>query len=104
VALGQGDRDLSGGASVQLGRAPRAGTAPPGQPPVLGVEQPFVDQLVQMELDGVPRQAGACGGLVPADRFGLGDDVEVHRPPGRFGECADATDLRDEVVHAPSPF
>ena len=91
------------GAPVQLGRASRAGAPPPGQPPELGVEQALLDQLVQVELGGVAGQPGACRGLVPADRLGLRDDVEVQLPPRRLGERADAADLRGEVVHPSHP-
>jgi hypothetical protein len=50
---------LPAGAPVELRRTTRAWAAPPGRPPVLGVEQPIGDQLVQVELRGVPGQVHA---------------------------------------------
>ena len=99
VPWGQRDRHLAARAPVQLRRSPRARAAAPGQPPVLGVEQPVGDQLVQVELGGVAGQARARGGLVPTHRLGLRDHVEVQRPPRRLGQRANPADLRREVVH-----
>ena len=98
VTLRQHDRDLSVRAPVQLRRATRPRTAPSGQPPELGVQQPFLDQLVQVELRGVTGQLDARGGLVPTHRVRLRDDEEIQRATGRLGERADARDLRDEVI------
>ena len=67
--------------------------------PVLFGLDKFVGLLTNWDRYLAPQ----IDGLVPADRLGLGDDEEVQRPPRRFGECADATDLRDEVVH-PGPI
>jgi hypothetical protein len=65
---------------------PRARTAATGQPPVLGVEQPVGDQLVEVELRGVPGQARTRGGLVPTHRLGL---------PGQPAEAEELMVMRD---------
>jgi hypothetical protein len=98
VALGQRDRNLAGGAPVELRRGARPRATPSGQPPVFDIEQTLLDQLVEVELGDVPRQARARGGLIPAHRFPLGYEVEIQRAPRRFGERADPRDLRGEVV------
>lgn len=104
VPLGQRDRELAGGAPVQLRRTARAGAAASGRAPELGLDQPLVGQLVQVELRRVSGHVGTRGGLVPAHRLGLRYDVEIQRPPGRLGQRADAAYLGAEAVDQTNSF
>jgi len=95
--------DLPVGAPVELGRPPRAGPAPFGQPPELDLQQAVRDEAVEVELDGVPRQAGSRGGRVPAHRRVLPDHVAVQGAARRIRQRSHPAHLSREVVlHRPS--
>ena len=49
AALGEGDGELAWRAAVELGRSAGARTGPAGQAPVLGDQQAFPDEAVEVE-------------------------------------------------------
>ncbi len=94
----QAEAHLALGAPVQLRGSAGPGPGAPGQPLVLDLEQPFVDQPVEVEAGRVHRQVAAGRRLLAADRLAGGGDVPVEGAPGRVGEGADARRDRGEVL------
>src|SRR2546428_7309655 len=98
-ALGEREVELAGGAVVQLGRPARPRPPAGRQPAVARVEQPLLDELVEVERGERPRDAERAGRLVaPHLALPLGD-VEIKTPPDRFVEQRDGGDLaRDRCL------
>jgi len=82
---------------VQLGRP--TGPRPPagGQPAVARVEQPLLDELVEMECGERPRDAKRAGRFVTPHLASPLDDEEIKTPPDRFVEQRDGRDLTFEI-------
>jgi hypothetical protein len=97
-AFRQGHRKLSTGSGVQLGRTAGAGASTLGEPPEADVEQPFLGELVEVELRSVTSDAERVGRLVSTDRRGLGAHVEVEVAPDWVGECRDAGNAPRKIV------
>lgn len=71
LAVGQRDADLAGTAPVQLRRSPGARAASPTQPRVLGCQQTFRFELVEVKLGLMHRHPDRIGGLLAAHRYRL---------------------------------
>jgi len=67
----QADGQLSRRPTVELGRSTCARSSPPRRAPKLALDQPVIDQLVEMELGDVMDDTGSCGGHVAANGIGL---------------------------------
>jgi len=65
------------------------------------LEEPVLDQFVQVELGHVASHSGAGGGLLAAHRLGLSDDEAVQVPPYGLGQRPDAGHTRIEVIDGP---
>ena len=93
------------GAPVQLGRSPRPGPRPPGQAPVLGLQQAGIDEAIEVECRELAADPDGGRGLVASDRLVPGDDEVVQAAPRRLGEhCCDLdrVDVGESVGHGPS--
>ena len=77
AALGKADLDLHVGPPIALGRSARTRPTPSHRPPVLGRQQPVVDETVEVELGHVVGDPYAGGRLLPGDRVGLRGDEAV---------------------------
>jgi hypothetical protein len=102
--------DLSGLSSATVGCSPvqlRRPTCPrplsAGQTPKLGLEQTFVDQLVEVELHDMTRRARPSRDLVATDRFGLRRHVQIQLTSSGLYERAYAGHLRSEVISHDAP-
>jgi hypothetical protein len=75
------------GPPVELRRPPGPRPGAPGPPRERHLQQPGVDQLVEMERDERAADAQRRGDLVAPHRLhaGLGDHL-VRRPPHRVGQ------------------
>ena len=89
------------GGRVHLRRPPRA--PPPGRPGEAGLQQPGVDELVQVkgrQLAGDPDRGRR---LVPGDRAVGAADELVHPPPqviGQHGDGRQGTGIRSHAFHS----
>jgi hypothetical protein len=99
LALRQGDGDVSGRTSVELGRSAGTRPAAAGEPSELDVEQPVVREPIEVELRLVERDVERSGRLVPGHRMVLGAHVEVEVAAQRVGQRADACRPFEEVAH-----
>jgi hypothetical protein len=97
-APGEGDVDLLAHSSIELRGSSGAGSGTAGQPFELGREKSFVDQFVEMELCGVPRDVQAGGGLVAAHGPRLMGDEVVQGPPEGIGQRTHAAHALGEAV------
>jgi hypothetical protein len=114
-SLGPGDRacqELSGdvvasfrqadlygefGAAVQLRRSAGAGTASARRSAVLGLEQAFLYETIQVELGDMVGDADTGRRLLSADRRMFADDETVESPAHRFSETGDAVEPGIEI-------
>jgi len=101
VAAGrQRHLDLDRRAPVELRRPAGAGPAASGQPAVLDVEEPCLDETVEVEARGVHGHVGARGGLLPTDAVGLRGDEAVEPAAHRVGERPEGcVGLRHDFSH-----
>ena len=88
-ALWQADRQLARRTTIELGGAAGTGSAASWGPAVLDVEQPVLDELVQVEGGQPAGHPDRVGGLLAADRMALAAHVFVQRPARRVGEGGD---------------
>ncbi|CKT41529.1 Uncharacterised protein [Mycobacterium tuberculosis] len=71
LPLWKAEGDVAAGPAIQLGGPPGAGAGPAGQARVLGIQQVFGSEPVQMEFRLVARDADGVGRLVSAHRHRL---------------------------------
>ena len=98
----QGDRELLGRASIELGWTAGSRAGATGAPLELHVEQTVLGQPVEVELRSVHGDADRLSSLLAPHRPAAGDDEVVEGAPHRLGERADALNGRREVGHEPS--
>jgi hypothetical protein len=68
---------------------------------VLGVEQSFGHQLVEVEPSGADGHADRGGRLLTPDELAAPDDVLIEGAPGRVGEGADPGCLSGQIHERP---
>jgi hypothetical protein len=96
--MGDADGDLLARSPIELGRPAGAGPAPAGQPSELRGQQSLVDELVEVELRGVPWNLDPLSGLIAADGAGLARHEAVQRTPNRIGQRPDLGDPLGEPI------
>jgi hypothetical protein len=104
ATLGDAHRDLDIGPAVHLGGTAGAWATPPRRAAIVGVEETFVDQPVEVELRDVMGNSDCCGRLFPSDRFLLCDHEAVQVAPDRVREHTDAAEPVVEVGHASNRY
>src|SRR3989454_4460027 len=97
ATLGKGELDLAGGTAVQLRRRARPGPTAGRQPAVAGVEQPLLDELVEVERGERTRDAKGAGRFIAPHLASPPDDEEIKTPPGRVVQQRDGRDLALEI-------
>jgi hypothetical protein len=100
---GQRDGPLSVGAAVELRGPTGSRAAAAGEPTELDVEEPVLDEALEVELGRVHGHADPCGGLFPSHGVLLRDDELVELAADRLGERGDAGCLIGKV-HDGAPF
>jgi hypothetical protein len=86
------DLDLAFGPSIELGRTPGARAGPTAEAAVLGLEQPGLDQPIEMEGRELAADAQRRDRLVAPGRLAAGDHQVVQPSAGGFGQCRDGFD------------
>ena len=83
--------------AVDLRGPARARSGAAGQAAVVRLEQPGLDEPVEVERGERPAHAHGRRGSVPPDRIGRARHVQVQRPADGFGERRHGIEPRDEV-------
>src|SRR6266576_2436825 len=96
-ALREREVELAGGTVVQLGGPACTRPAAGREPAVARVEQPLLDQLIEVERGERSRDAERAGRLVAPYLASPLGDVEIKTPPDRFVEQRDDGDLALEI-------
>ena len=99
AALGQGDRDAQSARRYSFDGPPGARPGAAGAPLEDDLEQPVVDEPVEVEGGGRARDCGAAAASSRLTGRGLPDDVVVEPAAGRLGQRGDRGHLGSAVVH-----
>ena len=89
ASLREADLELLIRSAVQLGRTSGTGPCPARESPVLGTEQPGLDQAIEVERGQRTSDPDRRRRLVAPDRVRSADDVQVQGPTDRFGQRCD---------------
>ena len=104
TSLGKRHVDLHRRSPVQLGGAARAGAGPTCQATELGLQQPGLDESIEMECSERPADADGRCRCVAAHGIGRRGDMEVEGTPDRLGERRHVLEPIGQGADSMGPF